>query len=183
METMENKLKVSLSTLEDKHSYHYMALSSDPELIATMGWMPFRPDEKERFIQFTRILSVPNQDGTKAFVFSIISEADGRAIGYTSIIGIDEEGASAEVGIAIMEREYRKHGYGTEALKQVVDHAFNKLDLTLLSLTVFLANEVAIRVYEKVGFRKIKRLKDSWLLPNGEYTDLWLMELSRDSLS
>ncbi|MFC1917978.1 GNAT family N-acetyltransferase [Chloroflexota bacterium] len=179
---MENKLKVSLSPLEDEHIYRYMSLSDDPQLIATMGWSPFHPGEKERFIQFTEVLSVPHLDGAKAVVFSIISRADGKAIGYISIKGIDEKEASAEVGIAIMEREYRGHGYGSEALAQVVDYAFNKLHLTLLSLTVFLSNKPAIRVYEKVGFRKVKILKNSWLLPNGEYSDTWLMELSRDLL-
>jgi len=179
---MEDKQKVTLSPLEDEHSYRYMALSNDPELIATMGWRPFGPDEKERFIQFTQVLSVPNLDGAKALVFSIISRADNRAIGYTSIKGINEKGVIAEVGIAIMESEYRRHGYGTEALEKIVDYAFNELGLTLLNLTVFLANQIAIRVYEKVGFRKVKILKDSWLLPNGEYTDMWLMELSGDSL-
>ena len=181
MKTMENKLKVTLSPLEDEHIYRYMSLSNDPQLIATMGWRPFHPDEKERFIQFTQVLSVPHLDGSKAVVFSIISRADNRAIGFISIKGIDEKEARAEVGIAIMEREYRNHGYGTAALEQVVDYAFNKLHLTLLSLTVFLSNQIAIQVYEKIGFRKRKILKDSWLLPNGEYTDTWLLELSRSS--
>jgi len=179
---MENKLSISLSPLVDEHIYHYMSISDDPELIATMGWRPFQSGEKERFIQFTQVLSVPHLDGAKAIVFSIISGTDDRAIGFISIKGIDEKETCAEVGIAIMEREYRRHGYGTEALKQVLDYAFNKLSLSLLSLTVFLSNQTAIRVYEKVGFRKVKILKDSWLLPTGEYTDMWLMELSRDLL-
>ena len=160
-----------------------MSLSDDPELIATMGWRPFGSDEKERFTRFSRVLSLPNLDDGKAIVFSIINTSDNKAIGYTSIKGIIETEARAEVGIAIMEREYRGQGYGTEALRQAVDYAFNELGLTLLGLTVFPSNQRAVRAYEKVGFRKTEVLKDSWLLPNGEYTDLWLMELSRDSLS
>ena len=178
---MEGIYKVLLSPLEDEHIYRFMSLSDDPELIATMGWRPFHPGEKERFIQFTQVLSVPHLDGAKSVVFSITSRANGRAIGFTSIKGIDEKELCAEVGIAIMEREYRRHGYGTEALKQVVDYAFNNLGLSLISLTVFPSNQIAVRVYEKVGFQKRKILNDSWLLPNGEYTDMWLMELSRSS--
>ena len=79
-----------------------------------------------------------------------------------------------------MEREYRGQGYGTEALRHVVDYAFNKLDLILIGLTVFPSNQRAIRAYEKVGFQKIEILEDSWLLPDGGYADMWLMELSRD---
>ena len=105
-----------------------------------------------------------------------------NTIGYLSIKGISKVEARAEVGIAIMEREYRGQGYGTEALRQAVNYAFTELGLTLLGLTVFPSNQRAIRAYEKVGFRKTAVLKDSWLLPSGEYADMWLMELSRDWL-
>ena len=180
LRNMETETRVYLSPLQDEHIDRYMALSDDPELIATMGWRPFGPEEKERFTQFSQVLTLPNLDGGKAIVFSIINAADNKAIGYTSIIGISETEARAEVGIVIMEREYRGQGYGTEALRHVVDYAFNELGLTLLGLTVFPSNQRAIRAYEKVGFRKTEVLEDSWLLPNGEYADMWVMELSRN---
>jgi len=159
-----------------------MSLSDDPELITTMGWRPFGPNERERFIEFSKVLTLPNLITNKAIVSSIISAADNKAIGYVSIKGISERESHAEIGIAIMEREYRGQGYGTDALKQAVDYAFNKLGLNMLGLTVFPSNKRAIRAYEKAGFRKTQVLKDSWLLPSGEYADMWLMELSRDWL-
>jgi len=179
---MEMETRVYLSPLQDEHIDRYMALSDEPELIATMGWRPFGPDEKERFTQFSQVLSLPNLDDGKAIVLSIINAADNEAIGFTSIKGINETEARAEVGIAIMEKEYRGQGYGTEVLRHVVDYAFNDLGLTLLGLTVFPFNQRAIRAYEKVGFRKTVLLENSWLLPDGEYADMWVMELSRDWL-
>ena len=179
---MKTETRVYLAPLEDEHIDHYMSLSDDPDLIATMGWRPFGPNEKERFIQFSQVLTLPGLDSDKVMVFSIISVAGDKAIGYVSIKGICETEARAEVGIAIMEREYRGQGFGTEALRQAVDYAFNKLGLKLLGLTVFPSNQRAIRAYEKTGFRKTHVLKNSWLLPNGEHTDMWLMELSRDWL-
>ena len=175
---METETRVYLSPLQDEHINRYMALSDDHELIATMGWRPFGPDEKERFNQFSRVLSLPNLEGGKAIVFSIINISDNKAIGYTSIKGIIEAEARAEVGIAIMERGYRGQGFGTEALRHVVNYAFDVLGLTLLGLTVFPSNQRAIRAYEKVGFRKTDVLENSWLLPGGEYADMWVMELS-----
>jgi len=177
---METESRVYLSPLQDEHIDRYMALSDDPELIDTMGWKPFGPDEKERFTRFSQVLTLPNLESGKALVFSIIKTFDNKAIGYTSIKGISETENRAEVGIAIMEREYRGQGYGTEALRHVVDYAFNKLDLILIGLTVFPSNQRAIRAYEKVGFQKTEILEDSWLLPDGGYADMWLMELSRD---
>ena len=179
---MEKETRVCLSPIKDEHIDHYMSLSDDPELIATMGWRPFGSDEKERFTRFSQVLSLPNLDDGKAIVFSIIKAADNKAIGYTSVKGIRKKEARAEVGIAIMEREYRGQGYGTEALRHVVEYAFNELGLTLLGLTVFPSNQRAIRAYEKVGFRKTEILEDAWLLPDGEYADMWVMELARDWL-
>ncbi|MFC1898852.1 GNAT family N-acetyltransferase [Chloroflexota bacterium] len=179
---METKTRIHLSSLENEQITQYMVLSDDPELIASMGWRPFGPGDKERFIQFTRVLSLPGLESDKAIVFSIIHTSDNKAIGYTVIKGISEIEARAEVGIAIMEMEYRGQGYGTEALGLVVDHAFHELNLTTVGLTVFPSNHRAIRAYEKVGFRKTGVLMDSWLLPNGRYVDMCMMELSRDSM-
>ncbi|HEY90892.1 MAG TPA: GNAT family N-acetyltransferase [Dehalococcoidia bacterium] len=179
---MNNRPCVTLSPLEDEHIFHYMSLSSDPELIDTMGWRPFLPDEKERFLQFTQVVSAPGLNKIRAVVFSIISP-DGQAIGYTSIKGIDDTEGRAEVGIAIMDKEYRGHGYGTTALRQAVNYAFGEIDLVRIMLTVFPSNRRAVRAYEKIGFRKTEVLKDSWLLPDGQYADMWLMELSCDWLT
>ena len=179
---MENETGVHLFPLEDEHIVRYMSLSDDPELIASMGWSPFGPDEKERFLQFSQVLTLPYLEFGKSIVFSIISVTDSRAIGYVSIKGISEAQGRAEIGIAVMEMEYRGKGFGTEALRQAVDYAFCQLGLNLLGLTVFPSNRRAIRAYEKVGFRKTELLKDSWLLPSGEYADMWLMELSRNWL-
>ena len=177
---MATKEKVHLGPLEDKHISQYLHLSNDPELIATMGWRPFGADEKERFLQTMQVLTLPYCINSKTIIFSIISAADHKAIGFISIKGINETKASAELGIGIMEKEYRGRGYGTEALKLAANYAFNDLGLRLLGLTVFPTNQRATKAYEKVGFRKRKVLKRSWLMPSGEYVDMWLMELSRD---
>jgi len=176
---MKTEARVYLAPLKNEHIDRYMMLSDDPELIVTMGWRPFGPDEKERFVQFSRVLTIPNLDSDIAKVFSIISIVGDQPIGYVSIKGICETEARAEVGIAIMEKKYRGQGFGTEALKQAVDYAFSKLNLKCLGLTVFPSNHRAIRVYKKTGFRRTQVLKNSWLLPSGEHTDMWLMELSR----
>jgi len=170
--------RVYLSPIEDEHIHYYMSLSDDPELIATMGWKPFRPNEKDRFIDFCQVLTLPNLKDSESIVFSITNTINHKAIGYVSIKGINRVEGNAEIGIAIMEREYRGKGYGTEALKQAVNYAFNELSLTLLGLTVFPSNQIAIQAYEKVGFQKAGLLENSWLLPGGEYADMLVMELS-----
>jgi RimJ/RimL family protein N-acetyltransferase len=153
-----------------------MSLSDDPELITSMGWKPFRPNEKDRFIDFTKVLTLPNLKDIESIVFSITSVNNNKAIGYVSIKGISREEGRAEVGIAIMDKKYREKGYGTEALKQAIDYAFNELGLTSLGLTVIPSNKRAIQAYERAGFRKTG-LTVAWLLPSGESVDMLVMEL------
>ena len=143
-----------------------------------MGWKPFHPNERNRFIDFCQVLTLPNLENSESVVFSIIDTVNDKAIGYVSIKGIDKMKSRAEVGIAIMDKGNRGKGYGTEALKQAVEYAFNELGTTLLGLTVFPSNQKAIKAYQKVGFQKTELLMDSWLLPSGEYADMLVMELS-----
>jgi len=41
--------KVYFFPIEDSYIIEYMSRSDDPELMSTMGWRPFGPDEKEKF--------------------------------------------------------------------------------------------------------------------------------------
>lgn len=176
---MEIKSGIYLSSMRDEHIGPYMALSDDPELTATMGWAPFGPEEQVRFKEFCRVLSLPGLENGHDLVFSIICAADESAIGYVAIKGINRVEARAEIGIAIVTAEHRGKGYGTAAMRQVIDHAFIELGLTRLGLTVFPSNRRAIRSYEKNGFRRTEVLRDSWQFPDGEYSDLLVMELFR----
>ena len=176
---MKTETRVHLSPIGDEHIKYYMSLSDDPELITSMGWKPFLPDEKGRFIDFTKVLTIDNSKDSESIVFSITSAIDNKAIGYVSIKGINKKEGYAEVGIAIIDKEYRGKGYGTEALKQAVDYAFNELGLTLLGLTVFPSNKRGIQAYERVGFRKTG-LTVAWLLPSEDSVDMLVMELSHN---
>ena len=173
--------RVRLAPLVDEHISRYMQLSNDPELVLTMGWQPFGAEEKERFLKTIQVSTLPYNDNGQPITFSIISTAENKPIGYVCLKGINENTSSVELGIGIMEKEYRSQGYGTEALRLITRYAFDKLGLSLIGLTVFLFNKRAIKAYEKAGFSKRKVLKKSWLLTSGEYIDMLLMELTRES--
>jgi len=82
-------IRVYLSPIEDEHILQYMSLSNDPELVATMGWKPFRPNEKDRFIDFCQVLTLPNLKDGESIVFSIINTFNDKPVGYVSIKGIN----------------------------------------------------------------------------------------------
>lgn len=56
---------------------------------------------------------------------------------------------NAELGISLAAQHWDK-GYGSEALRFVVDYAFRGLGVHRLSLGVFGGNERAVKVYERM---------------------------------
>lgn len=170
---------IRLVPLEKEHIAHYMALSGDPALVATMGWKPYGRGETERFLSYVGNLTIPCLRPGRTVAFSIVANETGAPIGYLSLKGVRDNGPGAEVGIAIMDQSYRGRGLGTEALRQAADYAFQELDISVLALTVFTDNTPAIRSYEKLGFTRTELLMNSWTLPDGSLIDMWMMELYR----
>ena len=126
-------------------------------------------------------MTVPNLFGGRTIALAIVSTEDDKPLGYLSLKGVREGGVAAEIGIAIMDADYRGQGIGTEALNQAAEYAFRELEVNYLVLTVFPDNTPAIRSYEKVGFKTTEVLKESWEMPDGSFTDMWVMELTREA--
>jgi RimJ/RimL family protein N-acetyltransferase len=95
-------------------------------------------------------------------------------IGVTSLINIDTKNRNAECIIDIGEKEYWGMGYGTEALKMLLDYAFLELNLHRVSLRVFSLNERAIHIYKKLGFVQEGVIRES-LYRNGKWQDIITM--------
>ncbi len=99
--------------------------------------------------------------------FLVLLREGERAIGLCGLFGISDDG-TAEVGIVLGERDTWGRGYGPEALRLLLDHAYGDLALSQVSLCVHAANTRAIRAYEKVGFVTEQRLTvGRWLLGRG----------------
>lgn len=88
-------------------------------------------------------------------IFTIVSTATGQAVGRCLLFGLDPVNRSTMFGIFIGEKSCWKQGYGAEATRLLLDYAFNLLNLHSVMLGVFEFNHSAIKLYEKIGFKKI----------------------------
>ena len=88
-------------------------------------------------------------------------DAQGKAIGATGIHLINWLDANAMTGIIIGEKDSWGRGFGTEATRLMLDHAFGTLGLHRVALTVFEFNERAIRAYRRCGFVVEGRARES----------------------
>ncbi|MBR2997636.1 MAG: GNAT family N-acetyltransferase [Bacilli bacterium] len=107
--------------------------------------------------------------------FSIVLNDD-TLIGNISLMDVNLVSRKATLGIFIGDEENRSKGYGTEAMKLLVDYGFNILGLHNIDLNVFAFNERAIKSYEKVGFKEYGRRHESYFL-DGKYHDEICMEI------
>ncbi len=115
---------------------------------------PMRTEEIDRFFA-ARVV------GPDAMAMGVYIKASGRLVGTCAFSQLDAENGSALYHITIGERDAWGQGYGTEATKLMVDHAFGVLGLHRVALFVFEFNERAVRAYQRAGFLIEGRARES----------------------
>lgn len=141
---------------------------SDPQIIRFLGRSgPVTMAEEERWFR-------EYQRRTDEQIFAI--EVDGVHIGNIGLHKIDRAHRKADVGIVVGEAGFRSKGYGTEAMRAVLRHAFGALGLNKISLDVLEYNDRAIRTYERLGFlREGVHREDVW--KDGRFIDVIRMSI------
>ncbi len=90
-------------------------------------------------------------DKSVAF-FAIILKDRGRHIGNIKLGPINNIHSFADVGILIGEKDCWEKGYATEAIKLIVEYAFNKLNLHKITAGCYSPNKGSINAFKKAGF-------------------------------
>lgn len=93
--------------------------------------------------------------------FTVYEMASLRPIGTTNLANIDHRHRRAEFGIVLGEKDCWGKGYGTEAVRLMLDYAFTALDLHNVLLTTQSFNERGIGAYRRAGFREIGRRREA----------------------
>ncbi|MDQ4043883.1 MAG: GNAT family N-acetyltransferase, partial [Chloroflexota bacterium] len=89
---------------------------------------------------------------------------------------VDHLNRSGEFMIVIDASDCRGKGYGTEAARLVLDHAFLAIGLNSVMLRVSEYNRAGVRSYEKAGFKRAGVLrKNKWM--GGRLWDTILMDM------
>jgi len=108
--------------------------------------------------------------------FSIVLKENDKLIGNCGLMNVKNIDGTAEIGIMIGEEENRDKGYGSEAIKLLLDFGFNVLKLHNIDLKVFDFNKRAIACYKKIGFKEYGIKHESYYL-NGKYHNEILLEM------
>lgn len=96
----------------------------------------------------------PDQRDPNWIEFHLRTTGDDKLIGFVALHTIEWNTATAMLSVGIGEPEYRDQGYGSEALRLVLQYAFAELNLYRVGLDVIATNGRAVHVYEKLGFQR-----------------------------
>lgn len=108
--------------------------------------------------------------------FVIVTLEKDKLIGTIGLEDINHINRTATLGIIIGDKEHRSNGYGTEAIRLILDYGFNYMNLNNIRLDVMEFNERAIKCYKKCGFKDCGRRRKSYFL-NGKYYDVIRMDI------
>ena len=143
----------------------FMRWYSDPEIARLTRYQqaPLSNDDIQRFF-YARIM------GSDFLAMAIHERDTDRLIGTCAFSQLDGDNGSTLFHITIGEPDAWGKGYGTEATELMLAHAFTRLALHRVALTVFEYNARAIRSYEKCGFVVEGRAREA-IFRDGRFWD------------
>ena len=100
-----------------------------------------------------------NNDDSSGAGLSITDVTSGALIGHVTLFGATLPARSATLAILIGP-EFVGQGYGTDAVRTMVDFGFRQLGLHRIQLTVWAFNVRALRAYTAAGFREEGRRRE-----------------------
>ena len=136
----------------------------------------FSPNSVHEEQEWIRSTWTERKKGT-GYVFGIINKSEDLYIGNIELRILNNISRRGSLGIVIFNPSYWNKGYGTEAVRLILNYGFKTLNLHSIELEVFDNNPRAHRCYEKAGFQKMGRRRES-VYSDGEYFDSLLLDIT-----
>ena len=107
-------------------------------------------------------------------IFAICDLSSSKHIGTIGLHKIDKKNKTAQFGIVIGEKSFWGKGIGSLSWQAVIDYGFKNIKLKNINTTIFDLNKSSMRIAEKIGFEKIKFLKNDIIKDNKSYDRIYL---------
>ncbi len=151
---------------------------SDAEVARYQEWeCPYPLSEAREFIASLHHLA-PGTPGTW-FQFAVSLASSGTLIGDVALRTSEADGCQAELGFTFAAA-HQGQGYATEAVRAVVQYAFEKLAMHRVFSRTDARNLRAQRLLERLGFRREGELRESTWFKGAWATDLLYAQLESE---
>jgi len=118
-------------------------------------------------------------DSPEKYIFAIRLKDSGELIGISGFDEIIWSNGVATLFIGIGDNRFTTKGFGKEALQLLLDFGFNELNFHRIQLNVLSYNEIAINLYEDLGFVKEGTYRE-FILRDGKRFDMYLYSLLKE---
>jgi len=153
-ELLTERLRLRRSRPEDAEAIS--AYRSDPEVNRYQGWE--RTDVEGVRAEIVEMLGREPGEPGGWVQFSVEEREAGRLVGDVGLAAVEGEPGVFKVGYTIAPA-HQGRGYATEAIRALVDLAFDTLGARAVRAHADAENAPSIRVAEKVGMRLRERFE------------------------
>jgi len=105
-----------------------------------------------------------------------VIEHEGRMVGTCGLHEIDWEGQNARLGAILFSKDSRGQSIGSGAIRLLISHGFEILNLHKLYVKVFAENTASVITDAHLGFQFEARLRQQYRL-RGEFHDMVVMSM------
>lgn len=133
------------------------------------------PEDIEKF--FKGLIEEPKDDKVAMAFYDRITL---QPIGWGNIRDINTYHHTCELGVSIGEPDFRGRGFGSEAVRLMVDFAFTAYNVRNVQLDTNAFNHRAFRAYQKVGFKEIGRRRQATRYGNRIFDIIYMDCLSEE---
>lgn len=155
--------------VEDAPFYAYWF--NQPEVMFQCAFTETTDEEQERSI-------ICNNHKTEDSIWFTITDPDGNIIGETGLLRMWPAWHCTDLTIIIPDPKMQHKGYGTEAIRIMLDMAFHEYDMNRVAIGVVGLNTDALAFYKKIGFKQ-EGIQEQGYYYNNEYSDFIMMRILR----
>lgn len=154
----------------------FYALACDQATMESSDDHPFAHPEELRFIRyFTDFLQKASGD---YLPFVIVDDETDRPVGQIHAGRIDRYNHNAQIGFQILP-QYRRQGFGNDAVVTLLDYLFLDLNLNRVSADVYEYNDASLKLLLTAGMRIEGRYR-KWLFRYNRYWDKIILSVLRE---
>lgn len=152
---------------------HIRKWYDDPEIRKMTGEVaPMSRAEAERFLKKIKV------DKDRIWFAIVLKDGD-RVIGEAGLLRMFKPWRCTDMTVIIGEKDMWGRGYGTEAGRLLLDHAFTRLRFHRISIGVVALNKRAMAFWKGLGFKKEGVQRDGYFC-DGKFSDFVMMSILED---
>lgn len=167
---------VRLRPLAESDVDHILGWVNDPAIVGNIAAFSGHAFTREQELAYIRRTLASTTD----VVWSIEEAATGRYLGQAGLHQLHQRSRVGRLACIIGTREDMGRGFGSAAIRAVLDHAFGPLDLHKVWLMCFRTNARGRRTYARLGFVEEGILREEYFHEDGWHDMVRMGLLARE---